>query len=309
VNIGAGAFAVKGYFDTRLPGQSYFGAEPVALAMDGDGSRLYVANMASNAVAVLDTRKLTPQAVKAGMVEPDGFFPTEWMPISMAFVGVPAASCIWQREKAKAPDRTTFPSGSRRARTFAEWVTPSSYIPSLLYGSLATIDEHEMMMKAAEEKIAFAGDAGHRSSTSSTSSRRIAPTIRSRRPEAGTESRWATAIPSLTMYGEAITPNLHKLALQFGVLDNFFDSGEVSGDGHVWSTAAIGTDYLEKTWQQNYRGAADLRLRRRGGRGLSAAAEDSRRQRAGERLSVGQSGGARQELLPLRRVHFHDVLQ
>jgi hypothetical protein len=28
----------------------------------------------------------------------------------------------------------------------------------------------------------------------------------------------------------------------------------VSGDGHVWSNAAIGTDYLEKTWQQAYRG-------------------------------------------------------
>ncbi len=55
------------------------------------------------------------------------------------------------------------------------------------------------------------------------------------------------------MYGAAITPNLHKLALQFGVLDNFYDSGEVSGDGHVWSTAGIGTDYLEKTWQQDYR--------------------------------------------------------
>ena len=53
---------------------------------------------------------------------------------------------------------------------------------------------------------------------------------------------------------QAITPNLHKLALQFGVLDNFYDSGEVSGDGHVWSTAAIGTDYLEKTWQRIYRG-------------------------------------------------------
>jgi hypothetical protein len=36
-------------------------------------------------------------------------------------------------------------------------------------------------------------------------------------------------------------------------LDNFYDSGEVSGDGHVWSNAAIGTDYLEKTWQQSYR--------------------------------------------------------
>ncbi len=61
--------------------------------------------------------------------------------------------------------------------------------------------------------------------------------------------------PKWAMYGESITPNEHKLALQFGVLDNFFDSGEVSGDGHVWSNAAIGTDYLEKTWQQQYRGA------------------------------------------------------
>jgi hypothetical protein len=60
--------------------------------------------------------------------------------------------------------------------------------------------------------------------------------------------------PSLTMYGEDITPNEHKLALQFGVLDNFYDSGEVSGDGHVWSTAAITTDYNEKTWQIAYRG-------------------------------------------------------
>jgi hypothetical protein len=45
------------------------------------------------------------------------------------------------------------------------------------------------------------------------------------------------------------------MALQFGVLDNFYDSGEVSGDGHVWSMAAIGTDYLERTWEQDYRGS------------------------------------------------------
>jgi hypothetical protein len=59
---------------------------------------------------------------------------------------------------------------------------------------------------------------------------------------------------SLTMYGRDITPNQHKLAEQFGVIDNFYDSGEVSGDGHVWSTAAITSDYTEKTWQQDYRG-------------------------------------------------------
>src|SRR5260370_15880688 len=38
------------------------------------------------------------------------------------------------------------------------------------------------------------------------------------------------ADPSLTMYGEEITPNEHKLARQFGVLDNFYDSGEGCGD-------------------------------------------------------------------------------
>ena len=59
--------------------------------------------------------------------------------------------------------------------------------------------------------------------------------------------------PSLTMYGEEGTPNHHKLARQFGVIDNFYDSGEVSGDGHVWSTAAITSDYTEKTWPINYR--------------------------------------------------------
>ncbi len=48
VNVGAGQFSVKGYFDTRLPGQSYFGAEPVAVALNANGSRLYVANMASD---------------------------------------------------------------------------------------------------------------------------------------------------------------------------------------------------------------------------------------------------------------------
>jgi len=55
------------------------------------------------------------------------------------------------------------------------------------------------------------------------------------------------------MYGEEITPNLHKLALQFGVLDNFYDSGEVSGNGHPWSVAAINTDYGEKSWPVTYR--------------------------------------------------------
>ncbi|HEX8926935.1 MAG TPA: phosphoesterase, partial [Terriglobales bacterium] len=32
-----------------------------------------------------------------------------------------------------------------------------------------------------------------------------------------------------------------------------YDSGEISGNGHVWSTAAITSDYTERTWEVNYR--------------------------------------------------------
>lgn len=60
--------------------------------------------------------------------------------------------------------------------------------------------------------------------------------------------------PSLTIFPEPITPNHHALARQYVTLDNFHDSGEVSGDGWNWTTAARTTDYTEKTVAVNYGG-------------------------------------------------------
>src|SRR5262245_46000030 len=54
------------------------------------------------------------------------------------------------------------------------------------------------------------------------------------------------------MYPQAVSPNHHSLAMTFGVLDNFYDSGQVSGDGWGWSTYAMTTDYNEKTIAVNY---------------------------------------------------------
>ncbi len=333
---GAGAFAVRGYFDTRLPGQSYFGAEPEALAVSGDGRRLYVANGATDAVAVIDTTRLTTGAAKRGFVEPMGFVPTEWMPMSMGMAG----GKLWV---ATAKGKGTGPNN------FAQRPTPetkgkrrfqssSTYIGTLLYGSVAGLDvgamERELpgltaqvlednRMKAAAERIRFAEGAGRRDEDSSAALRKGGRSAEAgsaasllndkqegkqkgkqqqegqreqgqgeeqqRRGEGRGHSQGSDGFPgpirhviyiikenrtydqvfgdleqggkgvgngdrSLTMYGADITPNQHRLALQFGVLDNFFDSGEVSGDGHVWSNAAIETDYLEKTWQANYRG-------------------------------------------------------
>jgi DNA-binding beta-propeller fold protein YncE len=58
--------------------------------------------------------------------------------------------------------------------------------------------------------------------------------------------------PSLALLPEAITPNHHQLARQFVTLDNFYDSGDVSGDGWNWSTAARATDNVEKTLPIQY---------------------------------------------------------
>ncbi len=269
VDVGAGRFAVKGYFDTRLPGQSYFGAEPEALAVSADGRRLYVADAATDAVAVLDTAKLTPRSAKAGMVEPIGFVPTDWMPMSMTMAGSGSAAKLYvATAKGKGTGPNNFPQrvvpGAKPARK-----RDFTYIATLLHGSLATLDpaaiERQLpgltevvlrsnRMKAAAEKLPFAGGEGR--------IKHVIYIIKENRTYDqifGDLKRDGKQVgngdPSLTMYGEEITPNQHKLALQFGVLDNFFDSGEVSGDGHVWSNAAIGTDYLEKAWQQSYRGA------------------------------------------------------
>lgn len=49
--------------------------------------------------------------------------------------------------------------------------------------------------------------------------------------------------PSLTMFGEDVTPNQHRLAEQFVLLDNFYATGGNSADGHQWITQANETEY------------------------------------------------------------------
>ncbi|MDB5396170.1 MAG: uncharacterized protein JWM91_3676 [Rhodospirillales bacterium] len=60
--------------------------------------------------------------------------------------------------------------------------------------------------------------------------------------------------PRLTLFPAPITPNHHALAGKFVALDSFYDSGEVSGVGWNWSTAARTTDFTEKTVPLNYAG-------------------------------------------------------
>jgi YVTN family beta-propeller protein len=52
--------------------------------------------------------------------------------------------------------------------------------------------------------------------------------------------------PSLAQFGALVSPNHHELADQFGLFDNFYDSGVLSADGHQWTDQAMAPDYIEK---------------------------------------------------------------
>jgi DNA-binding beta-propeller fold protein YncE len=60
--------------------------------------------------------------------------------------------------------------------------------------------------------------------------------------------------PNLCLFGKDVTPNHHALAEQFVLLDNLYCSGEVSADGHPWSTSAYATDFTQRSWVLSYSG-------------------------------------------------------
>ncbi len=263
LRVGQGGLKQEALYDTRLPGQSYFGAIPDAVAVSEDGKRLFAANTGSDAIAVFDVRKSHHPAPPIRAV---GWIPTEWYPTALAIQGSGGGSKLYVatgKGTGTGPNNMPQPQAPGSSRKKRD----STYVATLLHGSLAAIDLTKIdsqreqltqtviatnMLKAAQAKIAFRGGANP--------IRHVIYIIKENRTfdQILGDLGAGNGMASLTMYGEATTPNEHKLARQFGVLDNFYDSGEVSGDGHVWSNAAISSDYTEKTWQQSYRGKERL---------------------------------------------------
>jgi DNA-binding beta-propeller fold protein YncE len=244
---------VERWFSTELREQKYGGTAPIALAQSADGSRLFAANANLNAVAVFDTTTKTKSEEPQSAV---GFIPTEWYPSALAIRGE-------ELLVATAKGLGSGPNGGANRISSGRRHREHPYIPTLIYGSLAKINSKEAEKKLAEltrqveESNRFKGEADSiRFHAAGNPIKHVIYIIKENRTydQVFGDLKVGNGDRSLTLYGEDITPNEHKLALQFGVLDNFYDSGEVSGDGHVWSTAAITSDYNEKTWPIAYRG-------------------------------------------------------
>ncbi len=249
-------------FLTSAPAnQKYPGTYPTALAESTDGKRLFAANSSVNAIAVFDTSRLNENGPIGGDGPVLGFIPTDWYPSALAVHGDDLLIATAKGE------------GTRANKDMGKTVYETKhkehpYIPTLLRGSIARLQIATVLAKLpdltqiVEGDNHFHNDPGTLAFASGKNPiKHVIYVMKENRTydqilgdlKSG-NLKVGDGDPSLTLYGEDITPNLHKLALQFGVLDNFYDSGEVSGDGHVWSTAAITSDYNEKTWQIAYRG-------------------------------------------------------
>ena len=245
---------------TNTAHQKFAGSYPNALAQSLDGNRVFVADATLNAITVFDASTLAnPNSAPSN--EALGFIPTDWYPSALAVTGDHLLV-------AAAKGQGTGPNNAASTLQDNKGRGQHPYIATLLYGSLSRLNFHDAekdfsnLTRQVEESNLMLSDPGQFHFQSGVNPIRhviyILKENRTYDQVLGDLSSGGNKIgngdPSLTMYGSDVTPNEHKLALEFGVLDNFYDSGEVSGDGHVWSTAAITSDYNEKTWQITYRG-------------------------------------------------------
>lgn len=62
--------------------------------------------------------------------------------------------------------------------------------------------------------------------------------------------RWAD--PHLDLYDRRELPNLYRLANHYVLFVNFMADGEVTAQGHQWTTGASDSDFVQRTWPMYY---------------------------------------------------------
>jgi DNA-binding beta-propeller fold protein YncE len=233
------------------------GAASIAIALTPDEKHLYAASASLNAVAVFETKNNDHTSGTVVMESPVGFIPTEWYPSALAIAGNDLLITSAKGE-GSGPN-----SMEARVQTGLH-PAPHPYIATLIGGSIQRLKlgdieknlpaytrevEEGNLLHANPDKIEFAGGRNP--------IRHVIYILKENRTydQILGDLPVGNGDPSLTMYGAEITPNEHKLALQFGVLDNFYDSGDVSANGHLWSDASATSDYIEKIWHIIYRGS------------------------------------------------------
>jgi DNA-binding beta-propeller fold protein YncE len=253
---------------TALYPRSPEGSTPNALLLDEEGKKLYIANADNNNVAVADISKPAATAIL-------GFLPSGWYPSALAmnrertllFVGNTKGT-----QSAPTPIGIGTPKGTlERRSTSANYqkgsvhtLTPGAVSFFPLSDALADLRKHTAKVIAntpyrASQLLQAKSNSGPASIVPTqvglgSPIKHIVYIIKENRTydQVFGDLPQGNGDPELTLFPRKITPNHHKLAEEFVLFDNFFVDGEVSSDGHQWSTAAYATDFKEKSWPPSY---------------------------------------------------------
>lgn len=233
------------------------GSTPNSLALSPDESLLFVANANINAIAVFDVKEL-------GKSRSLGFIPVGWYPTSVRVTPDGKHLLV-------ANGKGIIPKANRYGPQFekAPPGTVREYIASLFKGTLSIIPipRHATFEERMKEWTAKAY-AGMPQRNFTVEKDNPIPTVAGQKSPIKycfyviKENRTYDQIfgdmkegrgdPWLCIFDEQVTPNHHKLARDFVLLDNFYVESEVSADGHEWTMGAYATDFVEKTWPLSY---------------------------------------------------------
>ncbi len=237
------------------------GMTPSALALSENQDRLYVVCSDANAVAVVDVRAKASQVL--------GFLPTGWYPAAAR--ALPDGRLfVFNGRGLRSFPNPRGPNPIERPAPLQTGIEAVQYVGRLQRGSASVIDPFKEEQLAAYTKTVFA-NSPYSDSLRDDARTGAGNPIPSRPGEPSPirhvlyivkENRTYDQVlgglgkgngdSSLVLFGEQVTPNHHKLAREFVLLDNFYVNSDVSADGHAWSTAAIAPAYTQRLWPNSY---------------------------------------------------------
>lgn len=250
-----------------LHSASLSGNTPSSLSLTPEGAMLFVVNSNANNIAVFNVS--TP-----GQSKPLGFIPVGWYPTAVRFN--PADKRIYV-----ANGRGTTPKANPQGPdpNMPANKTIRQYIAGLYRGTLGIIDMPSTERMAAYSKEAYAcsplrPDQGVTANPApdnpipskigaSSPIKYCIYVIKENRTydQVFGDMKEGNGDPNLCIFPEKVTPNHHRLARSYVLLDNFYVEGEVSAGGHEWSMGAYATDFIEKVWPLTYRSNATTKFK------------------------------------------------
>ena len=235
------------------PGYKFKGSNPNSLALSPNGQTLYVTLGGENAVAVIN--------VATGQLL--GRIPTGWYPSSVSVSADGSKLYVVNMKSNAGPNleyRADCP-GLGIPPEYSQLLCPppnptsrNEYILALLKAGLSTIpvpDADTLVYLSAVVDANNGFDNPQTSPIMTFLHNQIKHVIYIQK-----ENRTYDQIlgdlpqgngdPTRVQFPQPISPNHHLLATQFALLDNYYDAGDVSGDGWNWDTQGHANDATVK---------------------------------------------------------------